>query len=63
MDCQNCPYNSMCEQAANPSAPCMNFDAFKREEEDWYQEEMQFEENMRNLYSYDENGFCDGFPR
>ena len=62
MDCQNCPYNSMCEQAANPSAPCMNFDAFKREEEDWYQEEMQFEENMRKLYSYDDDGFCDGFP-
>jgi DUF1680 family protein len=42
-------------------------DYYKKEEEEWYQEEMQYQENLKsmfeNMYSYDEDGFCDGFPR
>ncbi len=67
MNCQDCPYLSMCGQFSDPNSPCQNFDAFKREEEEWYQEEMQYQENLNsmieNMYSYDEDGFCDGFPR
>lgn len=64
MTCQECPYKSIC---SNPNSPCQNYDTYKKEEEEWYQEEMQYQENLNrmieNMYSYDENGFCDGFPR
>lgn len=64
MTCQECPYESIC---SNPTSPCQNYDTYKKEEEEWYQEEMQYQENLKsmfeNMYSYDEDGFCDGFPR
>lgn len=64
MECQKCPYRSIC---SNPTSPCQNYDTYKKEEEDWYKEEMQYQESLNsminNMYSYDEDGFCDGFPR
>ena len=64
MECQKCPYESIC---LNPTSPCQNYDTYKEEEEDWYKEEMQYQENLNsmleNMYSYDEDGFFDGFTR
>lgn len=66
MNCQDCPYLSMCGQFSDPTSPCQNFDAYKREEEEWYQEEMQYQENLNNifngLYDCDEGWGLDGFP-
>lgn len=64
MTCQECPYENIC---SNPTSPCQNYDIYKKEEEEWYEEEMQYQENLNrmieDMYSYDEDGFCDGFPR
>ena len=64
MTCEKCPYAS-CELqfSGNDIKDCPRYQENVAEEQEWYEEELRFQENMRQLYQYDENGFCDGFPR
>lgn len=62
-----CEYSNTCKECkAKSSQECEDFKLLKKEEEDWYQEEMAYQQNIQdstyNMYHYDEQGFCDGFP-
>lgn len=64
MICDKCSYKILCPSqfVGDKLEDCQNYQCFVGEELEWYEEEMQFQKNMEQLYTYDEDGFCDGFP-
>lgn len=62
-----CEYSNTCTKCESKSPQeCEDFKTMKKEEEEWYQEEMAYQENLNaligDMYHYDDQGFCDGFP-
>jgi predicted amidophosphoribosyltransferase len=57
-ECDNCGKEFETE---NKFTLCVECAEAVREEN--YKERLQWEENMNNLYHWDEGGFCDGFTQ
>ena len=64
MICTKCPYSGFCDNGftGEKLEECKDYQEFEHLQEEWYEEEMNFLKNMQQLYTFDENGFCDGFP-